>query len=202
MTNSAIFRFSNEKDVETAWKEITFNVDDLIESINVRYNGGTYLRCHNLHDSKCNDVYSIIPLNTVHYGRCYTIEVSRKSHFYAFDNIVLVYKRKINLFVHGLGQEIGIVGSFFPVDPLMYQLAFNTQYKINFDLIYDVTDEKLNCDETLDEDDYYKCARQWIHGNMTTWSHPRFGSDHGYQGIPCSLPMYSYVLDQNNSEQR
>ena len=180
--------------VDSAWKGITYEVNDLIESVNIRHNGGIYTNCKILNDSNCHNVYSIIPLNTIHFGRCYTIELSRKSKFYAFDNVVLVFKRDVNVLIHGLGQEIGIIGNFFPVDPSIYHLTKNTHNKVNFHVIHDITDSNLGCDDKIDEDDYYKCTKDTIEKNITTWTHPRFRSISGNSGIPCMVPMYSYIL--------
>ena len=92
MTKSQQFLFwpSNASKVELSWKKITFELNELIGVIGIRYNGGTY--CYvfpnnsltgNWPHGECeNDVFNIKTLNTIHHGRCYTIEFPQSVRFF------------------------------------------------------------------------------------------------------------------------
>ena len=75
--------------VESFWQKITFGLHELIGAIGIRYNGGTY--CYALakiwpHKECENNVFDMKTLNTIHHGRCYTIEFPQRVRFYGkFD---------------------------------------------------------------------------------------------------------------------
>ena len=81
-----------------AWKAITYNFDDLVDEFGIRFNGGTYMFWNNTSIGNLETInhnYSIleiVPMATIHYGRCYTIQYSKKTRSLAFDNIVIKFR--------------------------------------------------------------------------------------------------------------
>ena len=86
--------FWPDSEVEKSWEEITFEFEELVENVGIRYNGGTYAENY-------KDVLKVSTLPTLHYGRCYTLHFFPFVNFAKFDNLVLRYKRNILLFAQG-----------------------------------------------------------------------------------------------------
>ena len=79
------------------------------------------------------NIFKIIPLNTINHGRCYTLEVLNTTLFYAKDNVVLTFKTNILLFIHGIGQNVGIIDHFFATEPNIYILEPGNNYRVDFE---------------------------------------------------------------------
>ena len=124
------------------------------------------------------EIYKIIPISTLHFGRCYTVEPLKK--FYAFDNMVIVFKDDINLFVHGIGQEIGIIGNFYPVPPTFFSLSKNWLHKLDIQAKEKRIDEKLGCNSKIDEKAYYGCVQKTM------------SMDYSIQN--CTVPMFDNIF--------
>ena len=73
--------------------------------------------------------------NTSNLGKCYTVEFPERIHFYALDNVILTFKTKVLLFLHGIGQNVGIIGQFYPAEaePTVYTLEPGYNYQANFE---------------------------------------------------------------------
>ena len=91
MTTKPFAFWPNEANqVEASWDNITFQFDELVEKIGIRYNGGTY--CTMFFNSNasqdafrapCKDnLFDIVTLATIHHGRCYTFEFSQSINFW------------------------------------------------------------------------------------------------------------------------
>ena len=145
--------FRNGSKVEEAWNDITFDFNELIDSIRIRFNRSTYLNyfgpfnvsASTSLDAKNADVdeashrisylnlFDISPLNTLNHGKCYTISFRNTTYFYAMDNLLLGFKTKLLLFLHGLGQNLGIITHFYAVIPDIYVLKPGYNYRADFE---------------------------------------------------------------------
>ena len=176
--------------VDQSWKNITFEFQELVERIGIRHSGGKYcyMFCNEqdrINSKCCQNIFDVVPVSTIHFGRCYNLHPKKSSIFYAFDNIVIIYKRDFNLFLHGSGQEIGIIGNFYPVKPKFIQLQKYAYYKLDFQAKELRIDEDLDCNPKITEEDYYSCLKNVISDNFKTIVK---------KGERCTVPMLSYVL--------
>ena len=103
----------------------------------------------------------------------------------AADNVIIYFKRSINLFIHGLNQEIGLLANYFPVEPIVYPLQINQIHKIDFQAQKTHIDESLGCNTKVNEEDYYGCAKDVIARNLQI--NPKPG---------CTVPMFSNLFRQ------
>ena len=93
-----LFWPNNSTQVENSWRQITFELKDLVDKIGVRYDGGKYcfiyqndynqmmfpnLSPNNSAYKICgDDLLNISTLNTIHHGRCYTFEFQQGTKFF------------------------------------------------------------------------------------------------------------------------
>ena len=93
-----LFWPNNSTQVENSWRQITFELKDLVDKIGVRYDGGKYcfiyqndynqmmfpnLSPNNSANKICgDDLLNISTLNTIHHGRCYTFEFQQGTKFF------------------------------------------------------------------------------------------------------------------------
>ena len=93
--------------VAKAWDSITFKFHDLVERIGLRYNNGLYLRCteESTKTFQCGQqIFTIKTLQTLHHGKCYTLEFNSSAvNCLETDNILIYFKRDLNLFIHSPG---------------------------------------------------------------------------------------------------
>ncbi len=164
--------------VNSSWQQITFDLNELIDEIGLRYQRQYYYNCTK---TPCVDEMKIVTLNTLHYGRCYTIEFSQDSKFDQFDNLIVTFKRDINVFLHGLGQNLGIIANFFPVEPEVYLLEIGHWYKLDLQAKEIISDTILGCQPQVTEASYYACAKDVIRQEMQN-------------GTDCKVPMYLNVI--------
>ena len=170
----------DEAKVEKAYLDITFEAYELIERIKFRYDNGHYIYCKGLKipENYCDPkLLKILTYFTIFHGRCYTLEFTLDTKFYATDNIIIHFKRDINLFLHGISQGMGLVGNFFPQEPFVYSLKNNQNHRLDFQNVEKVMDEVLICDKQEQEIDYYGCARKYIM------------DDFEFQSSDCIVPM-------------
>ena len=73
----------------------------------------------------------------------------------AADNVLVYFKRNVNLFIHGRGQDIGLLANYFPVQPMVYPLSVNQIHKLDFQAGEETDDEVLGCNANIEEKDYY-----------------------------------------------
>ena len=145
--------FRNGSEVEEAWNGITFDFNELIDSIRIRFNRSTYqdyfgpfnVSASTSFDAKNADadeashrisyldLFDISPLNTLNHGKCYTISFKNTTYFYAMDNLLLGFKTQLLLFLHGLGQNLGIITHFYAVRPDIYVLKPGYNYRADFE---------------------------------------------------------------------
>ena len=153
----------------------------MITKVLVRHSDGTIFSCFN---PPChfNGVYQIHSTNTITLGRCYTLEFLPNITFSNLDNVVLVYKGKINIFAHGRGQEIGFVANFFPVQPQVFQLSNQQKSHVSLEAMQTITEEYLGCNASTLELQFYKCAKVILSQILLE------------NEITCTLPMISYLL--------
>ena len=102
------------------------------------------------------NIFKIIPLNTINHGRCYTLEVLNTTLFYAKDNVVLTFKTNILLFIHGIGQNVGIIDHFFATEPNIYILEPGNNYRVDFEGKHNSIFIIYNCDYNK----YFYCSPQ------------------------------------------
>ena len=112
-----------------------YQVNELIGDIFIRYNREIYENYHGPFNQSSYKVFNIMTLNTLNLGKCYTVEFPERIHFYALDNVILTFKTKVLLFLHGIGQNVGIIGQFYPAEaePTVYTLEPGFNYQANFE---------------------------------------------------------------------
>ena len=101
----------------------------------------------------------------------------------AADNVLVYFKRNVNLFIHGRGQDIGLVANYFPVQPMVYPLSVNQIHKLDFQAGETINDEILGCNGNIDEGDYYRCAKNVIAKKLKMKPSPG-----------CTVPMFSNIF--------
>lgn len=127
-------------------------------------------------------------MNTIHNGRCYTMEFSSNVTFFATDNIIIEYKRPLLLLTHGKGQEIGLVGQFFKRFHGSIDLEVGQSYKVEFRARLHRYDENaFGCIIGITEEDYFHCAILQIGKNIT---------GNSSTGVSCYVPMISYFVSK------
>ena len=89
---------------------------------------------------------------------------------------LLILKRPTNI----LGQEIGLVADFFPVEPSVYALDVSHLHKLDFRVVEKLSDEVLGCNSQINEVDFYKCAKSAISKQIVANSGPD----------SCKVPMF------------
>ncbi len=89
---------------------------------------------------------------------------------------LLILKRPTNI----LGQEIGIVADFFPVEPSVYALDVSHLHKLDFRVVEKLSDEVLGCNSQINEVDFYRCAKSTISKQIGANSGPD----------SCKVPMF------------
>lgn len=169
-----------QTNVKEAWHAITFDFEEIIDKIGLRYNNGTYLRCTEFQKCSFEKVFQIKPLSTLHNGRCYTLEFSPQIQFFETDNIIIYFKRNINLYIHGRGQEIGLIANFFPVEPAVYTLNVQHLHKLDFSQLEKV--DILGCQESVKEEDYYHCFKKEVKAKELL-------------GKQCLVPMFESIVN-------
>ena len=74
--------------VEASWKKITFEFDELVEKIGIRYNSGTYCYLFSSSEIPCQDsISNVVTLATLQHGRCYVIEFPQSTNFWGKNKI-------------------------------------------------------------------------------------------------------------------
>ena len=61
-----------------------------------------------------------------------------------------------------------------------------------------IVDRKIynDCNEDINEIEYYACVRNAIRQNLTTWTIPKYAKVPGHPkyGVTCTVPFYSSIL--------
>ena len=179
-----MYNYSDPNKVEHAWQHITYKFEEMISKIGVRHSDGTYYTC-NTDADKCpyNGVFQVHDLHTIHRGKCYTIEFLKNITFSSLDNVLITYQAETLFFAHGRGQEIGFIANFFPVQPRVFFLKDKQTSHVSFEAMETITEQYLGCDETIEETDFYQCAKSALAEEMVE-----------KMGANCTLPMISNIL--------
>ena len=135
-------------------------------------------------DKRNQGSFTIQDTNTIAYGKCYTLEFLKNISFSNLDNVVIAYKDRAVMFAHGTGQEIGLIANFFPVQPQIFQLANKQKSHVSFQALQTITEEYLGCNGSTTETEFYSCAKRAFASEMIT------------NGMNCTLPMISNILEQ------
>ena len=177
-----MYNYSDPNKVKQAWEHITYKFDEIISTIGVRHSDGTYYTCH---QGKCpdNGVFQVLDLHTIHRGKCYTLEFFPNITFSPLDNVLMTYKAEALVFAHGRGQEIGLIANFFPLQPQVFHLKDEQTYHVSFEAMQTITEHYLGCDESVNETDFYECAKLALAQEMVE-----------KKGVECTLPMLSNIL--------
>ena len=177
----SLYNYSDPNKVKHAWEHITYKFEEMISTIGVRHSDGTYYTCY---QGKCpyNGVFQVHDLHTIHRGKCYTLEFFPNITFSSLDNVMITYQSETLFFAHGRGQEIGFIANFFPLQPEVFHLKDKQTYHVSFEPMETITEQYLGCDESVNETDFYECAKLALAKEMVA------------KGVECTLPMISNIL--------